>query len=141
MPTDSSSRSRDSDVVARLGLKPDSLVHIVGWGDDCGDALLEQINDAVLEVVLDEATEVVDAVLLWWRDYDGDLADGLLDALAMLADGGAVWLLTPKPGRDGHMSSPEVKEAVQVAGMQITTTIGVGTDWQAAKLTAPKGGR
>ena len=42
---------------------------------------------------------VVDAVLLWWRDEDGDLVDGLVDSLTDLVGGGAIWLLTPKVGR------------------------------------------
>ena len=42
---------------------------------------------------------VVDAVVLWWRDEDGDLVDGLVDSLTDLVGGGAIWLLTPKVGR------------------------------------------
>ena len=31
--------------------------------------------------------DVVDVVLMWWRDGDGDLVDALVDALTPLADG------------------------------------------------------
>ena len=33
---------------------------------------------------------MVDAVLLWWRDDDGDLVDALVDSLISLGDGGVV---------------------------------------------------
>jgi hypothetical protein len=127
--------------VDRFGLPRDAVVQIVGWDDDCDEELLAALRSAVAEVVLEDAGEVVDAVLVFWREEDGDLADGLLDALAMLAHGGAVWLATPKPGRSGHLAGSDVKEAVQVAGLQATSTIGLGGHWQAARLTAPKNAR
>ena len=50
------------------------------------------------EMVDEDTDEVVDVVLLWWREDDGDLVDALVDAIASLADDGVVWLLVPKPG-------------------------------------------
>ena len=47
---------------------------------------------------------MVDVVLLWWRDDDGDLVDALSTPLISLGDGGVVWLLTPKAGRPGTSS-------------------------------------
>jgi hypothetical protein len=35
-------------------------------------------------------------VLLWWRDSDGDLVDGLVDSLTDLGEGGPVQL-APRP--------------------------------------------
>ena len=142
MSIGSSAGEERARAVARLGLAPDALVQIVGWDDDCDEDCLAELEDLVSEVVMgDEAENVVDGLLVWWREEDGDLADGLLDALSMLADDGVVWLFTPRPGRTGHMPSSEVKEAVQVAGHQVTSTIGAGSDWQAARITAPKSGR
>lgn len=134
-------QGRSSAEVQRLGLAKDAVVQIVGWDDDCDEAFLDAVEQRVQEVVIGETGDVVDAVLIWWRDDDPDLADGLLDALAMLADDGTVWLVAPRPGRPGHMTASDVKEAVQVAGLQITSSISVGADWQAARLTAPKSGR
>lgn len=128
-------------LTSRLGLRDDAVVLVVGWEDDGDEELLDSVSAHTAEVLMGDADDVVDAVLVWWRDDDGDLADGLLDALSMLDDNGLVWLLTPRPGRTGHMSAAEVKEAVQVAGLQITSSISVGADWQAARLTAPKSGR
>ena len=127
--------------MSRLGLPQDAVVQVVGWDEDCDADFLADVTAHVLEVVLADASEVVDGVLVWWRSDDGDLADGLLDALSMLADHGVIWLLTPRPGRGGHMPGSDMKEAVQVAGLQITSSISVGADWQAARLTAPKSGR
>ena len=127
--------------VARLGLAEDAVVQVVGWDDDGDEEFLEAVGDHVSEVIVGDVEDVVDAVLVWWRDEDGDLADGLLDALAMLADDGVVWLLTPRPGGPGHMTGSDVKEAVQVAGLQVTSSISVGAKWQAARLMARKTGR
>ena len=88
----------------RLGIKPGQVVQEIGYDDDCD----EQLRDAIaqvdgVELVDEDYDDVVDVVLLWWRDGDGDLVDALVDALTPLADGGYIWLLTPKAGRDGHV--------------------------------------
>jgi hypothetical protein len=85
-----------------------------------------------------EATEVVDGVILWWRDGDGDLADALMESLADLAEGGSIWLLTPKVGRDGYVSGAEIVEAAPVAGLSTTTTSSATNDWAATKLSTHK---
>ena len=36
----------------------------------------------------DTFDDVVDVVLLWWREDDGDLVDALIDATGMLAPKG-----------------------------------------------------
>lgn len=141
MAIGSSAGEERARAASRLGLAADAVVQVVGWDGDCDEDLLADVEDYVTEVVMTEADDVVDGILLWWRDEDGDLADGLLDALAMLADDGTVWLFTPRPGRPGHMRGSDVKEAVQVAGLRVTSSISVGSDWQAARLTAPKSGR
>lgn len=138
---DSSVGGGRGHVVERLGFSPDAAVQVVGWDDDCDSDLLAAVEGHVGEVLMGQAADVVDGVLVWWRMDDGDLADGLLDALSMLADHGLVWLFTPRPGRVGHMPGSEVKEAVQVAGLRVTSSISVGAHWQASRLTAPKAGR
>ena len=55
------------------------------------------------------------SVATWWRDSDGDVADGLVDALTDLSPTGYIWLLTPKVGRPGTVGASEISEAAQVA--------------------------
>lgn len=118
-----------------LGVKPGAVVQILGWDEDCDPALRDGVEGICGSPAADEDYEgVVDAVLLWWRDGDGDLVDGLLDSIGMLADDGAVWLLTPKPGRLGHVEVEEISDAAPTAGLRTTASIGVGRDWHATRL-------
>jgi hypothetical protein len=89
-------------------------------------------------MVDDQHGDVVDGVLLWWRDDDGDLVDGLVDALTDLVDGGVIWLLTPKVGRAGHVDPADIADAAPTAGLATTSSLAVGKDWSATKLVAPK---
>jgi len=85
--------------------------------DDVDARLREQIEAAIGAELFDEdAQEVVDAVVLWWRDGDGDLVDELVDVQTTLDDGGVVWLLTPKAGRDDHVSPADIQEAASTSG-------------------------
>ncbi len=125
-----------------LGLKQGQAVMEIGFDSDCDEDVRNAFIAATGQELLDEdSDEIVEAVLLWWRDDDGDLFDGLMDALGPLADSGVIWLLTPKPGRDGHLSPSDIAEAAPTAGLQPTRTISAGSDWQGTKLVAPKGAR
>ncbi len=127
---------------ARLGFTTGMVVQELGWDEDVDDELRVAIEDALdADMVDGEHGNVVDAVVLWWRDDDGDLADALMDALTDLADGGVIWLLTPKVGRPGTVEAADVTEAADVAGLAMTTTAGVSKDWTAARLLAPKHSR
>lgn len=121
---------------AKLGFAPDTVIQELGWDDDVDDALREAIEDRVGNALVDgDSSEVVDGVILWFRDGDGDLADALMDALQDLADGGSIWLLTPKVGRDGYVSGADIGEAAPVAGLSTTTTSSATADWAATKLS------
>ena len=73
------------------------VIQELGWDSDTDDELRIAIEDAIDADMVDaDYGNVVDAVLLWWRDEDGDLVDGLVDALTDLVGGGAIWLLTPE---------------------------------------------
>ena len=124
----------------RFGIEPGMVVMEVGYDDDVDndlrDALIERCGDLVDE----DTDEVVDVVLLWWRDGDGDLADALLDTLGPLSDTGVIWLLTPKAGRPGHVEPSEINESAPTAGLAHTSTL-AGKDWTGTRLTTPRSGR
>ena len=90
------------DLADRLGIKPGHVVQEIGYDDDVDEGLRDSVValDGT-ELVDEEYDDVVDGVMLWWRDGDGDLVDALVDALTPLADGGYILLLTPK-GRPGR---------------------------------------
>jgi hypothetical protein len=140
-----SATADDADVrrsVERLGLRPDTVVQELGWDDDVDDSLRDAIETVCgAEMVDGDHGDVVDAVVLWWRDGDGDLVDALVDSLTDLVDGGAVYLLTPRVGREHHVDPADVAEAAPVAGLSTTSTQSVGRDWSVTKLVAPRSAR
>ncbi|MBW4721701.1 DUF3052 domain-containing protein [Saccharothrix obliqua] len=126
-------------VADRLGIEPGSVVQEIGWDEDVDDDLRAAIEERIGSDLLDEdADEVVDVVLLWWREEDGDLVDALVDVTTPLADEGVIWVLTPKTGRDGHVEPSDIAEAVSTAGLAQTSNINAGGDWTATRLVSPK---
>jgi hypothetical protein len=123
-----------------MGFTPGAVVQELGWDEDVDDTLRIQIEDAIDGDMVDgDYGNVVDAVVLWWRDNDGDLVDALVDSLPDLVEGGVIWLLTPKVGRPNAVEAADVTEAAPIAGLAITTTASVSKDWTATRLAAPKG--
>ncbi|HVQ92298.1 MAG TPA: DUF3052 domain-containing protein [Mycobacteriales bacterium] len=126
----------------RLGIQPGMVVQELGHDDDVDEALRAAIVERCGSELVDEnADDVVEVVLLWWRDEDGDLVDALVDAIHPLADNGVVWLLTPKAGRPGHVSPSDISEAAPTAGLSQTSSISAARDWAGARLVAPKAAR
>ena len=129
-------------LAARLGLKQGQVVQELGWDEDCDDDLRSSIEELTGNELVDEEFEdVADVVLLWWRDEDGDLVDALVDSLTDLADGGVVWLLTPKAGRPGHVEPSDIGDAAPTAGLNQTSSISACQDWSGTRLVAPKSKR
>jgi hypothetical protein len=115
------------------------VVQELGWDTDADDELRVSIENRIDADLVDaDYGNVVDSVLLWWRDEDGDLVDGLVDALTDLVGGGAIWLLTPKVGRPSAVDPADIAEAAPIAGLAQTTTAAVSKDWSATRLVAPK---
>jgi hypothetical protein len=125
----------------RFGIEPGMVVMEMGYDDDVDEDLRDTLIDRCGELVDEDTDEVVDAVLLWVRDGDGDIVDLLVDARTPLADSGVVWLLTPKAGRSGHIEPSEISEASLTAGLQQTSTVNAGQDWTGARLVAPRAAR
>ena len=132
----------DRHLAGRLGLHPGNVVQELGYDDDCDDALRESVTQVTGSPMVDEDHEdVVDVVLLWWRDDDGDLVDALVDSLVSLDDGGVVWLLTPKVGRDGHVEPGDIGDAAPTAGLHQTSSISAAPDWSGTRLVTRRSGR
>jgi hypothetical protein len=134
------SESRSS-VSTKLGLVPGQVVQELGWDDDVDDELRIEVEDTIDGELVEEAMDAVDVVLLWWRDDDGDLVDGLVDGVVDLSANGVLWLLTPKVGRGGYVDNSDISEAAVTAGLALTTSANVSPDWAAHKLVRPRGSR
>jgi DUF3052 family protein len=123
----------------RLGFAPDTVIQELGWDEDVDDELRDAIEaHSGNKLVEGDVADVVDGVILWWRDGDGDLVDALVDSLQDLADGGSVWLLTPKVGRPGYVSGADIVEAAPIAGLSTTTTSSASPEWSATRLSTHK---
>jgi hypothetical protein len=129
-------------MAGRLGLKPGQVVQEFGYDDDIDTDLRGAVEQLIGSDLVDEdVQDVVDAAIFWWRDGDGDLVDALVDALTNLADGGVIWLLTPKSGRPGHVEPSDIEESAPTAGLHATSTISACRDWTGTRLATPKSGR
>ena len=129
-------------LAGRLGLRPGQVVQELGYDDDADEALRAAVAAHTGNALVDEDhEEVVDVVLLWWRDDDGDLVDALVDSLISLDDGGVVWLLTPKAGRPGHVEPGDIGDAAPTAGLHQTSSISAADDWSGTRLVTRRTSR
>ena len=125
-----------NDWATLMDIAKGQVVQEIGWDEDSDSSISEALEKALGDPLLDDETdEMVDVVLLWWRDDDGDLVDGLVDAGRDLGDAGSIWLLTPAAGTDGTVDPGEIAESAQVAGMVQTRSTRLG-GWQGACLVA-----
>jgi Protein of unknown function (DUF3052) len=123
----------------RLGFQPEQVVQEIGYDDDVDQELREAIEEITGQELVDEDYEdVADAVVLWFREDDGDLTDALVDAGTYIEEGGAILLLTPKTGRSGYVEPSDVSEAATTAGLTAAKSVSVGKDWSGSRLATPK---
>ena len=121
--------------------KGDQILEI-GYAADCDDSLRAKIKGFTeAEFIQIDPTEVIDGVIIWWRDGDGDLIDELMDALTFLSETGPIWVMTPKMGRPNYVETSEIQDAAPIAGLSVTSTIAVAADWTATRLVARKAGK
>ena len=125
-----------------MGFKEGDLVLEVGRSAGCDESLRKQVSAITKTEFVDSAAhEVVDGVIIWWRDGDGDLVDELMDALTYLSETGPIWVLTPKVGRDGHVEPSDIQDAAPTAGLSQTSSFSIAADWSATRLVARKAGK
>ncbi|CAB4749840.1 unannotated protein [freshwater metagenome] len=126
----------------RMGFKKGDLILEVGYGDDCDITVREDLCEITGNAFLEgNSQEVVDGVIIWWRDGDGDLVDELMDALTYLSESGSIWVFTPKVGRNGHVEPSDIQDAAPITGLSVTSSISIARDWTATRLVARKPGK
>ena len=126
----------------KLGFTAGQVIQEFGYDSDVDDDLRFAIEDLTSSELEDEDySGVADAVVIWWREDDGDLVDTVVDALTNLADHGFIVVLTPKAGRIGHVEASDIEEAATTAGLHTSGTVNACEDWTATKLVAPRSAR
>ncbi|MFF2651999.1 DUF3052 domain-containing protein [Streptomyces sp. NPDC058045] len=129
----------ETNPAVKLGFQPEQVVQEIGYDDDVDQELREAIEKIIgSELVDEDYDDVADAVMLWFREDDGDLTDALVDAITLIDEGSPVWLLTPKTGRDGYVEPSDINEAAQTAGLTQTKSMSAGKDWSGSRLATPK---
>jgi hypothetical protein len=124
-----------AEAAGRLGLSKGQVVQELGYDDDVDFDLRDAIEEVTGNELADESWgDVCDATVVWWREEDGDLTDTLVDALTLLEEGGVVWVLTPKAGRDGHLDPHEIAEAATTAGLHATSSVALAPEWAGTRL-------
>ncbi|HYO17348.1 MAG TPA: DUF3052 domain-containing protein [Dermatophilaceae bacterium] len=126
-------------LVAKLGFAAGQVVQEFGYDEDVDDDFrlaIETLCGSELEE--EDYGDVADAVVLWWREDDGDLIDALVDGLTNLAEGGFIVLLTPKAGRAGHVDASDIQEATLTAGLHSSGSTNAASEWNDNRLVAPK---
>ncbi|NGN68921.1 DUF3052 domain-containing protein [Streptomyces sp. A7024] len=133
----------EKSLAERLGFKSGQVVQEIGYDEtDADQELRDQVEETIGQALVDEDyDDVADAVLLWFRDDDGDLTDSLVDNLQYLEEGGHIVLLTPKTGREGYVEASEISEAVKTAGLTSSKSVSAGKDWTGSRLATPKTAR
>jgi len=135
-------RSALQTSVSRLGISQGQVVQEFGYDTDVDDEFRFALEDHTgTELEDEDYGDVADAVLIWWREDDGDLVDAVVDGLPNLAEGGAIIVLTPKSGRPGHVEASEIEEAATTAGLHTSGAVNACEDWTATRLVAPKSAR
>jgi hypothetical protein len=120
-----------------LGLSKGQVVQEFGYDDDVDLDLRDAIEDLIDSDLEDEdSQEMVDAVVLWWREGDGDLTDALVDSLGLLSPGGPIWVITPKTGRDGHVDPGVVEESASTAGLRMMGNQNLAPEWTGTRLAS-----
>ncbi|MEY4322439.1 MAG: hypothetical protein RL410_220 [Actinomycetota bacterium] len=134
--------SGGASLAESLGISASSIVLELGFDDDSSQEIRDAFVAASGNALVDEDfSDVADVALVWFRSEDDDLVDLLVDAIAPLSETGAVWLMTPKPGREGHVTPADIADAAPTAGLQVTRTLSASKDWQGTRLVIPKGNR
>ncbi len=126
----------------RLGIKPGHVVQELGYDEDCDEDLRDAIAgvDGV-ELVDEEYDDVVDVVLLWWRDGDGDLSMRSSTRWPRWPTAVTSGCSRRRRAVTNHVEPSDIGEAAPTAGLSQTSSLSAGRDWSGTRLVAPKARR
>ena len=128
--------------LSKLGFTPGQGVQELGWDDDVDEALRAGVEQVVGSALEDEGyADGADGVLVWFRSFDGDLVDVLVDALTNLVDRGCLVLATPRADQDGHVEPSEIEDAAVAAGLHPSGVANLSREWTVQRLVAPRSQR
>jgi hypothetical protein len=128
--------------VAKLGFAAGQVVQEFGYDQDVDEDFRLAVEELCgTELEDEDYADVADAVVLWWREDDGDLIDALVDGLTNLVERGFIVLFTPKTGRDGFVDASDIQEAALTAGLHASGSTNAARDWNGSRLVAPKTAR
>jgi hypothetical protein len=118
------------------------MVLEIGYDTDCSEEVRSAFIEASGNELVDEDySDPVDAVIVWFRNDDDDLVELLMDAIAPLTENGVIWLMTPKPNQEGHVEPADIADAAPSAGLQVTKTLSASKTWQGTRLVTRKIGK
>ena len=102
---------------SRLGLEEGQTVQEIGYDDDVDEALRTGIEAVIASELVDEDfDEVVDVVLMWWREDDGDL---VYQSWADAEPDPEVAKLLRQNGREEARHGERVNEVRRLLGMAV----------------------
>lgn len=133
------------DDASRFGFLAGQEVQEFGYDEDVDHevrTLIESVTGT--ELVDEDYGDVVDGALIWWREGDADdddLTDVIVEAQSNLDDGGTILIMTPKTGRSGHVSPAEIDDAARTAGLQGSSAVEGGENWNGIRLLVRERGR
>lgn len=125
---------------AEFGFATGHVVQEYYVDDDADESVRSAIEEVTGTALVDDSYgDMADGALIWWRQEDfesEDLTDLLVDAMSNLDNGGIIWVLSPKPGRPGHVRPADIADAAGTAGLATTSAASVCADWSGTRLMA-----
>ena len=119
------------DTYYREGLYPTELP--TGAGNE-GVGTVSAVGEGVTEVAVGDRVGYCLLPGQGYRTHAVVPAEKAVPIPEGITDEGAVWVLTPKTGRDGHVEPSEIAEAAPTAGLSPTSTVTVSDAWVGARL-------
>ncbi|MEV0355048.1 DUF3052 family protein [Nocardia sp. NPDC050697] len=122
----------------RLEFSRGQRVRELGYGPDADQRLRSEIEAIIGRGLAHrDYLHTPQALLVWHRAADGDLAEVLLSCAEAMTGSTPLWLLTPGIDRPGHVCAVIVTEAAERAGLLIATRVDVLDDWDVTGMCLP----